>query len=98
MGEFRLSQQSQEQLRGIAGFSASRFGLYQAEAYLSGLERTFQLLADFPGMGVDVGNLIAGVRRFRFQSHLIFYSQSDGFILIRAVFHASQDVRKELFE
>jgi hypothetical protein len=29
----------------------TRFGRYQADAYFAGLERTFGLLADFPGIG-----------------------------------------------
>jgi toxin ParE1/3/4 len=33
------------------GFEA-KFSRYQAEAYHAGLERTFGLLADFPGIGI----------------------------------------------
>jgi toxin ParE1/3/4 len=67
-------------------------------AYHSGLERTFGLLADFPKMGASVEELLTGARRFRFQSHDIFYTEEADAILIRAVFHITQNVRPDLFD
>ena len=69
MGKYRLSLQAGKQIRDIGRFTLRRFGVYQAEAYHAGLERTFGLLADFPKMGVAADELLVGVRRFRFQSH-----------------------------
>lgn len=98
MADYRISRQARQQIVDIGVFSAQRFGAYQAKAYHSGLERTFQLLADFPGIGVDASEILSGVRRFRFQSHLIYYSESPDGVLIRALFHVAQDVRKNMFE
>jgi toxin ParE1/3/4 len=67
-------------------------------AYHSGLERSFGLLADFPKMGVAADELLSGARRFRFQSHEIFYTEEADVILIRAVFHIAQNVRPDLFD
>jgi toxin ParE1/3/4 len=75
-----------------------KFGAYQADAYHSGLERSFGLLADFPRMGISADNLVANFRRFRFQSHYIFYTEEIGFILIRALIHVKMNLRAELFE
>jgi plasmid stabilization system protein ParE len=56
-------------------------GAISADAYFAGLERTFGLLADFPGIGQSADNLVAGYRRFRFQAHFIFYSEdADGIV------------------
>jgi len=55
------------------------------------------LLADFPKIGVSVDELLTGARRFRFQSHNIFYTEDESGILIRAVLHVGQDLRPELF-
>jgi toxin ParE1/3/4 len=49
-------------------------------------------------MGVAADELLIGLRRFRFQSHVVFYTEEDGEILIRAVFHARQTLRPNLFE
>ncbi len=61
------------------------------------LERSFGLLADFPGMGVSADELAPGLRRFRFQSHNIFYSEIGEAVLIRAVFHTAINPRAALF-
>ncbi len=82
----------------IYDFSELRFGRYQAEAYLAGLERTFGLLADFPGIGTSADELVTGYRRFRFQSHYVFYTQEPDHLLIRALIHVRQDLRPALFE
>jgi toxin ParE1/3/4 len=74
MAEYRLSERTRADLIDIYDFTESRFGKYQAEAYYAGLIRSFGLLADFPLIGQQVDELSAGYRRFRFQSHLIFYT------------------------
>jgi toxin ParE1/3/4 len=97
MASFRLSSASEADLIAIYDFTEATFGKYQAEAYLSGLDRTFGLLADFPGIGHVVDELRVGYRRFRFQSHFVFYTaESDG-VVIRAIFHVARDVRPQLF-
>jgi len=47
MGGFRVSESAEADLIAIYDYTEATFGSYQAEAYLSGLERTFELLAEF---------------------------------------------------
>lgn len=98
MGEFRLSRKASADLLAIYAFTAERFGLYQAEAYHAGLERIFGLLADFPEIGMNADELVSGHRRFRFQSHYVFYTVESDYVLIRALIHVRQDLRPALFE
>ena len=98
MAEYRLSVRARLQLLDIYEFTTAIFGQYQAEAYHAGLERTFSLLADFPRIGQLVDELGTGHRRFRFQSHYIFYTEETPHVLIRAIFHYAQDVRPQLFD
>ncbi|MGY0573071.1 type II toxin-antitoxin system RelE/ParE family toxin [Bradyrhizobium sp. RDM12] len=42
--------------------------------------------------------LAAGYRRFRFQSHLIFYTVQPDHVEIRAILHGAQDIRSQLFD
>ncbi len=79
MASFRLSASAEADLIAIYDYTEATFGEYQAEAYLSGLDRTFGLLADFPGIGQAVDELRAGYRRFRFQSYFVFYT-ADGVV------------------
>ena len=83
MAEHRLTSRAEDDLDGIYEFSEARFGRYQAEAYLAGLKRTFDLLAHFPRMGIAADELMPGYRRFRFQSHYIFYTEEAGHVLER---------------
>jgi toxin ParE1/3/4 len=98
VAEYRLSVRARADLVHIYASSDANFGRYQADAYYSGLERTFGLIADFPGIGTNSDELVVGYRRFRFQSHYIFYSEEADHVLIRALIHVRQSLRPELFE
>ena len=98
MAEYRLSRQAEADLLTIYASTEEKFGKYQADAYHAGFERSFGLLADFPRMGTSADELEAGFRRFRFQSHYIFYTENVGYILIRALIHVRVHLRSDLFE
>lgn len=98
MAEFRLSVRARSDLLDIYAFSDAKFGRYQADAYHAGFDRTFGLLADFPGIGTRVDELVPRFRRFRFQSHYIFYTEEADHIIIRALIHVRQNLRPALFE
>ena len=98
MGDYRLSRQAEADLLTIYKSTEAKFGKYQADAYHAGFERSFGLLADFPRMGTSADELVAGFRRFRFQSHYIFYTEDGGDILIRGLIHVKMNLRSDLFE
>jgi toxin ParE1/3/4 len=98
VSEYRLSVRARADLIDIFSFTDERFGRYQAEAYHAGFERTFGLLADFPGIGISADELVPGYRRFRFQSHYIFYTEEAGHVVIRALIHVRQNLRPALFD
>jgi toxin ParE1/3/4 len=98
MAEYRLTARARADLIETYEFTEDKFGAYQADAYYAGLIRTLGLLADFPRIGQPVDELAAGYRRFRFQSHLIFYTEQLDCIEIRAVVHGTQDIRPQLFD
>jgi toxin ParE1/3/4 len=98
MAEYRLTDRARADLIDIYDFTDNRFGAYQADAYYAGLIRTFGLLADFPRIGQAVDELATGYQRFRFQSHLIFYTRQTDYIEIRAIVHGAQDIRPQLFD
>lgn len=97
MAKFRLSDRARADLIDIYDFTEARFGQYQADAYHAGLQGTFDLLSDFPRIGQPVDELRAGYRRFRFQSHFVFYTAETNGVVIRAILHASKDIRPQLF-
>ena len=98
MAEYRLTDRARTDLIDIYDFTERKFGAYQAEAYHAGLVRSFGLLADFPLIGQAADELAVGHRRFRFQSHLIFYTVQPDHVEIRVVVHGALDIRPQLFE
>ncbi len=96
--KFRLAAAARAALFTIYDETAAKYGRYQAEAYYAGLMRTFGLLADFPGMGMNTDELKAGHRRFRFQSHFIYYTDGEDHVIIRTVTHVRQSLRPGLIE
>jgi toxin ParE1/3/4 len=98
MAKYRISTRARADLLDIYDFTEATFGSYQAEAYYAGLIRIFGLLADFPEIGPRAAGLPEGFRRFRFQSHIVFYTVQPDHIEIRGVIHHARDIRPELFE
>ena len=41
--------------------------------------------------------LCAGYRRFRFQSHFVFYTAEADGVVIGAILHAAKDIRRNFF-
>ncbi len=98
MPDFRLSVRAERDLITVYAYTEETFGVYQAEAYHAGLERTFDLLANFPRIGRIEAEMAPGIRRFRFQSHNVFYSEEHDFVLIRAVLHQARELKTDVFD
>ena len=99
---YKLSVLAEQQLEEILEFTEDRFGPDQTDAYALGLQKTFELLAEFPGIGSvkHASEIKRTWLRFRFQSHHIFYAQNeDGTgVLIEALVHASRDLCSNVFQ
>ncbi len=63
MLRYELTQRADAALIEIYERSVDLFGVYQAEAYQSGLKHTFELLANFPNIGRFAEELRPGFRR-----------------------------------
>ena len=80
---------------------AEEAGLEVARRFLKSAEKSFQDLAEMPGMGplkVHEGKF-AGVRMWRvagFENFLIFYRPLKDGVAIERVFHAKQDYQRVL--
>lgn len=98
MAEFKLSARAEADLLDIYDYTERVFGSYQADAYLGGLERTFDLLANFPRIGTSMDNLAPGHRRFRFQAHMVFYTEDRDGVIIRVILHHARHIRPDLFD
>jgi toxin ParE1/3/4 len=98
MTDYKISPRAEARLLKIEEDTAEKFGTYQADAYITGFQKTFELIAAFPGIGRAADELSPGYRRYRYQSHYIFYTQESDHILIRSIIHVAQNLRPDLFE
>ncbi|GJE36874.1 type II toxin-antitoxin system RelE/ParE family toxin [Methylobacterium persicinum] len=87
MSDYTLTRKAEADLFEIAVHGYRQFGVRQAEAYAAGLDQTFALLADNPGMGRRADAIRPGVHRHEHASHVILYERVEGGVLILAVVH-----------
>ena len=98
MGAFSLTQAAKNDLRGIARFTEERWGRAQRRHYLKGLDDSFLMLANSPKLGHTCDYIEPGLRKYPFQSHVIFYDLfSNRQIQVIRVLHKSMDVHKAAF-
>ena len=95
MPEYQISERAQAKLRALLRDSLLDFGDQQTDRYYSGFLATFELLAQFPGIARRVDKLRPGYRRYRYESNYIFFSVEEDIILIRDIFHTSQNITRD---
>ena len=91
MTDYVLSQSAADDLSAIADYGFANFGLEQCREYGQGLEKCLSQLANSPLLGVGAESLADGLRRYKFGSHWIFYSERTGGIRVVRVLHESMD-------
>ena len=96
MAGYSLSPKAAADLDGIYEYTILNFGLEQAQEYLLGLHERFQTLAQNPMHGRSADQLAPKLRRFEYQSHVVFYlPKHDGVRIVR-VLHESMDAPRHL--
>lgn len=73
MAAYSLSPKAAADLDGIYEYTILNFGLEQAQEYLLRLHRCFQTVAETPMVGRRAEQLAPQLRRFEYQSHVVFY-------------------------
>jgi len=96
LGSYVLSGQADTDIEAIAVASLQRWGLAQAETYILGLHETFRMLAEFPDLGRDAGDIRPGYRKIETGSHSVFYRKTEIGVLIVRVLHQHMDFRRHL--
>jgi toxin ParE1/3/4 len=96
VSDYGLTKRARDDLFDIFLFGYEKFGERQAEAYAADLEHVFQLLAENPRLGRNADVIVAGVRRYEHQSHILLYQEMPSGVLILAVVHKSSVRRLSL--
>jgi toxin ParE1/3/4 len=95
---YRLSRFALSHIDEIVAYTDETFGANQTAAHIAGMESSFDLLVRFPGIGAAAFEVKQGLRRYRYQSHYIFYTEQGDYIGIEAVLHVNRSIRPDLFD
>ena len=96
MAELAYSSEASADIDDIAAFSLDRFGPEVALAYVDGLERACERLADFPLLAPVYPRIRPEVRCLAYRSHRIFYRIETSDVLIVRILHSARDVKRAL--
>lgn len=80
----------------IAVYSRRKWGTDVAVRYALGLWRAVDQIRRHPSIGTDCGEIIEGVRRYRFRSHAIYYVILDDSVRIIRVLHVRMSPTRHL--
>lgn len=94
MTTYLISEAAARDIETIVEFTMTAFGKFQAISYHASIERTFQILAEFPRIGRPTFELMDGLYRFPHKAHVIFYTGSADHILIARVLPARADFKR----
>lgn len=97
MREFQLSKTAESDISLIADYTIFKFGIGQARKYRNGLIDTFNRLALNPKLGrafMMPYNL--GLKRYRYEAHMVFYKETSTGILIVRVLGGMMDFKRHL--
>ena len=75
----------------IWSYGAINWSIEQADRYIDGLNRVFQLIAVFPDMGREHCVFSPPVRICPYQRHIIIYVLRDEIVIVLRVLGGSQD-------
>lgn len=94
MKNYSLRPRAERDLENIWRYSASRWDVAQADAYLSMIESAMGALAQ--GRIASPSDIVAGYGRRLAGSHVIYYQAGpDGIVVVR-ILHQSMDVGRHL--
>ena len=94
MASFRLSTRADADILEIVAYTVKCFGIEQGRRYHDGLKRAFQALAEHPTRGRDAAELAPNLRRWKYESHMVFFVREPQGILIVRVLHQAMDTAR----
>jgi len=90
---FDLTKSARDDLRAIARFTQSQWGIRQRNSYLKEMDQIFHSLAKNPLMGKACDEIREGYRKFPHGIHVIYYRlpNEDDLLIVR-ILHGAMDV------
>lgn len=97
MKKYKLSLQAEEDLLKIFLTSLEQWGEKQAEKYANDLHECFNMLSEYPDMGMIREELTEKPKSFVKGEHIIFYRKvNNERIEIATILHQSMDIKRHI--
>ena len=96
MAVYKLSGKASADVADIYEYMIVNFGVEQARTCLHGLDDCFNALAENPLRGRAADELASELRRYEYQSHVLFYREVGQYTLIVRVLHKSMDFARHV--
>ncbi len=94
MNKVSLTPEARRDLDDIWNYTAGRWDVDQAEAYLRTLDASFQLIAKHPALGRSIDDIRPGYFKFPAASHMLIFCVEKGQVEIVRVLHKGMDVER----
>lgn len=89
MQTYKISPLAESDLEGIWLYTAKNWGIDQANKYILEIEDSIKAVGADPSKGKSSDKIRAGYFRRSVNSHMLFYTATDGAVIIRRVLHQS---------
>ncbi len=96
MPGYRLSKETQNDLKEISRYTQENWGNKQAKHYLIELAACFENLTRSPKIGKERNEIEKSLRSFPVASHIIFYRIGPECLEVARVLYASMDIKRHL--
>ncbi len=93
---FQLTNKAYEDLKSIAEYTQTTWGVEQRNGYLSRLDQAFHLIADNFRIGGNCDHIRKGYHSHPVGKHLVFYRVEGETVIIVRVLHQSMHVDRKL--
>ena len=86
-----LRPEARADLSEIWSYTADRWDIGQADAYVSAIQTKIAAAAINPNLGSDCSDVYPGIRRTKSGSHLIYYLATDALLDVVRILHQRRD-------
>lgn len=92
----RFAPEAREDVQDLLNYTRQQRGAQQRTAHREALNRAFMTLRAYPNIGKPRPDLVAGVRSFAVERHLMLYRNEDDAIRVLRVVHERMDATRLL--
>lgn len=96
MGAYKLSEEARNDIANIYEYGIEKFGLTEAQSYLSGLHNILETISDHANIGRDASEFFPSLKQFVYKSHMIFYLSGNSVVFVARVLSQSMDYNRHL--